>query len=313
MSTQRKYLAALLFGSLVWTTVANAQPASRPAPRDDRATLLVDEKAAAAAASPYVFFRPSLQPIAPGTHEIVVEVKVEDSLYLTERITGTFDAKTAAAPVVELLSLAPRRLAELTGLARNAGKSATITVLLDQHFSRELSLHHLLAASQRLKAEGFIPQAVQSEVIDPHGTPAPPTKRLFAKDQLSCSQDCMAYYYNCTLGCSQCYYCEDERTSCLNECPQDPPQPCTNPVSVTTFDQIDVISSNLISQNCLLGLWGADYYLRFADTYRYTTFRRTLYCNGSTQTVPISFYYLVSSCDVDTGVWCNYPVGYPHC
>jgi len=249
-----------------------------------------------------------------------VSYSVNGDLLFTERIelrqpeSETSPSDGTRAVAVELLAWHPEIRGRLLE-ANSRGSLVTVIVSPLDGSSFSFVLEELITHSHELQAAGLRAAPNRSEVIFsaislPARSPSESGSSLSAKS--TCEEDCDYDLYLCEFDCGgtgydeQCYYnCDLQYQWCLDDC-----QGCTEP-TIEQWTESQVISNVYIGPAVCRGNPGftgivAEYrYLKI----KYTTYRKTTYCDGSSTTEVIGVTYYDGNCWALTG-FCGSAVGF---
>jgi hypothetical protein len=193
------------------------------------------------------------------------------------------------------------------------GERVTATLYPQDNSARTQSIGGLLQRSHELQRLGLRPAANQSTVLSPSAITlddeAQDVQRPSLSRKSACEDQCQYQLWTCESDCGgdpQCeYWCGQQYQYCMEDC-----QGCTGP-SIQEWEESQVISYVYLGPSVCYGQPGfsgvvSDYsYLKI----KYTTYRKTTYCDGSSTTEVIGIRYYDQNCWLWNG-FCPQATGY---
>lgn len=240
--------------------------------------------------------------------EIVFSERI--SFHEPDQLEATKREESPAA--LELLAWHPEVRQYLLQRA-TLGELVTVTLYPHDDSASTQSIEGLLQRSHELQQLGLRPAANKSTIISPASITlddeAQDVQRPSLSQKSACEDQCDEEHWWCEGGCSgdpQClYWCDVQYQSCLEDC-----EGCTGPW-INEWEESQVISNVYIGPSFCYGEPGfsgvvADYiYLKI----KYTTYRKTTYCDGSSTTEVIGIRYYDQNCWL-WGGFCSQGAGY---
>jgi hypothetical protein len=246
----------------------------------------------------------------PGERvQLDFEVRVNGALHLRERLAVTQPEEKGIA-AVEILAYHPAERARLAKLAAEPGKKLRIRVSVDGVKKEELAFEHLVAANQTLRETGFRPVATERPSVSGPGvlpSRQPDPAFLSKQTEQECREGCYQSHDQCTSNCVwipsvnktnkyvSCDACNSELNSCLAGCEPYVCQPTSSEqvYSEYLYDQFTGW------QDCLNDIyWYGEQILydRYERWYRFTRYRVTRNCDGTTSTEVLAVWYSYENC-----------------
>ncbi|HEX4962087.1 MAG TPA: hypothetical protein VF173_14730 [Thermoanaerobaculia bacterium] len=220
--------------------------------------------------------------LAPGTHELRFEIRVEGRLRIDDKLQLPADA---AGGSVELLAGDTVRQRQLFELAAGSNRTE-VRVTLDGRLLRTLSLPELAAASRRLQLSLLVLRSPLSEhrsYFPAAGSGAAGRlQRATAADyDPHCIDDCGAAKVACYAsepeceGLRWCPACEDQYDACFESC-----RICTDPVSVNTEYVLWTQTTSPAGSACVFDGSCSSLYSLYSYYVEHCLVQVTTYCSG---------------------------------
>lgn len=292
-------ILGLVLGAASLAAQAAVLPAELTAPAGSRA---------AAAASPLdgnrlLFYRLPADSLKAARKSFVIRVSLDGRPFADEtfRLGGG-----QGAPTVELFALAADLRDRVYEKAGRPDHFLTVTVLLDGRAVSELTWGEFLRYNQEIRQAGFRPSVVPSEVKSyaqtrpkPGAQAAEPLAAKGVYRDPDCVAACDAELDFCLNqrcdprgdDCTLCYiYYNDSILNC--------PMICEDPKKVEDYTTQTLAGTQYIGPSgCYHSLAGGNYnYAQYQYTIKNTQYRKTTYCNGTTSTQELSYWYTYTSC-----------------
>lgn len=262
-----------------------------------------------------LFYQVPADALKAARKSFVVRVSLDGRPFTEE----TFHLKegVAAAPTVELFALSSRLRDQVFEKASRPDHFVTVAVLLDGRAVTELAWDDFVRSSLQLRNEGsFQPVAVASEVKSfdspragrpgARGTKPLPAKGVYTEPY--CAERCQQDLDSCLEWCDprgdSCTLCYTWYNDCFIQCPT----VCEDPKEVKTYTTQTAVGYQYTGVGgCYQSLFGGSFnYWQTQNTIKNTQYRKTTYCNGTSTTEEVSYWYTYLYC-FQKGASCPLP------